>query len=45
VKAECATGTTVDYRTYPGLDHLALVAASSPLIPELISWTQDRFDG
>lgn len=45
VKSECSTGTTLDYRTYPGLDHLSLVAASSPLIPELISWTQDRFDG
>jgi alpha-beta hydrolase superfamily lysophospholipase len=45
VKTECGTGTTIDYRTYPGLDHLSLVAATSPLIPELISWTQDRFDG
>jgi hypothetical protein len=45
VQTECATGTTLDYRTYPGLDHLSLVATSSPLIPELISWTQDRFDG
>lgn len=45
VKTECATGTTLDYRTFPGLDHLSLVAASSSLIPELISWTQDRFDG
>lgn len=45
VKAECATGTTLAYRTYPGLDHLSLVAASSPLIPELIFWIQDRFDG
>ena len=45
VKTECATGTTLDYRTCPGLDHLSLVAATSPLISELISWTQDRFDG
>jgi alpha-beta hydrolase superfamily lysophospholipase len=22
VKTECTTGTTLDYRTYPGLDHL-----------------------
>jgi alpha-beta hydrolase superfamily lysophospholipase len=44
VKTECGEGTTLDSRTYPGLDHLGLVAASSPLIPELISWTQDRFD-
>lgn len=45
VKTECATGTRLDYRIYPGLDHLSLVAATSPLIPQLISWTQDRFDG
>lgn len=29
----------------PGLDHLSLVAANSPVIPELISWTQGRFGG
>jgi hypothetical protein len=45
VKTECGTGTTIDYRAYPGLDRLSFVAATSPLIPELISWTQDRFDG
>jgi len=45
VKTECATGTTIDYRTYPGLDHLSLVADASPLVTQLISWTQNRFDG
>ncbi|WP_242497765.1 lipase family protein [Microbacterium protaetiae] len=41
----CAAGRAVDYRSYPGLDHLALVAADSPLVPELMQWTRDRFDG
>jgi len=31
--------------TYEGVDHVGLVEASSPLIPELLAWTQDRFDG
>jgi alpha-beta hydrolase superfamily lysophospholipase/uncharacterized membrane protein HdeD (DUF308 family) len=44
VRAACATGTTLDYRTYPGLDHLSLVADTSPLIPALIAWTQDRLN-
>ncbi|HMR47699.1 MAG TPA: lipase family protein [Arachnia sp.] len=38
-----ANGEQIDYRTYPGLDHVPLVEAGSPLIPELLAWTQDRF--
>lgn len=41
----CAAGVDVDYRTYPGRDHLSLVAADSPLTPELLAWTADRFSG
>lgn len=41
----CEAGRVVDYRTYEDLDHLALVAPDSPLVPELISWTRERFDG
>ena len=45
VEQLCSTGSTVDYRTYAGLDHVGLVADGSPALDDLISWTQDRFDG
>jgi acetyl esterase/lipase len=45
VSARCAAGYAVDYRKYEGRDHVALVQPDSPLIPELLSWTHDRFDG
>ena len=45
VAARCADGFPVDYRTYAGLDHVPLVEADSPLIPELIEWTHQRLDG
>lgn len=45
VERVCADGAAVDYRTYYGLDHIPLVEASSPLIPDLIRWTADRFGG
>lgn len=41
----CEAGQQVDYRTYAGLGHVDLVAAESVLVPELVSWTQDRLDG
>jgi len=39
----CEAGEKLEYRTYPGLDHVALVEPNSPLIPYLLSWTQSRF--
>jgi uncharacterized membrane protein HdeD (DUF308 family) len=45
VAARCRAGEPLYYRTYPGLNHVPLVAADSPLIPELVAWTQDRFAG
>lgn len=41
----CEAGDPIDYRTYPGLDHLSLVAGSSPIIPQLVEWTLARWDG
>lgn len=38
-------GEQVDYRIYAGLNHVPLVEADSPLIPELFAWTDDRFAG
>ncbi|MBD7920266.1 DUF308 domain-containing protein [Cellulomonas sp. Sa3CUA2] len=45
VAARCAAGHAVDHRSYPGLDHVALVEPDSPLIPALLAWTADRFGG
>ncbi|WP_067856439.1 lipase family protein [Nocardia shimofusensis] len=39
----CAAGWNIDYRIYHGRDHLGVVAADSPLVPELITWTRARF--
>jgi uncharacterized membrane protein HdeD (DUF308 family) len=45
VSGLCAAGAQVDYRTYAGLGHVDLVEPTSALVPELMSWTQDRLDG
>lgn len=39
----CADGQQLEYRTYPDRDHVGLVTADSPLIPDLLGWTQARF--
>lgn len=41
----CAAGRQVDYRVYDGLDHVPLMEADSPLIPELLEWTRARIAG
>lgn len=41
----CAEGQQVDFRTFEGRDHVPLVEPDSPLIPELLQWTRDRFAG
>ncbi len=38
----CAAQQQVDYRTYTGRDHVALVEAGSPLVPDLLDWTRAR---
>jgi alpha-beta hydrolase superfamily lysophospholipase len=45
VAARCAAGQPIDYRVYASLDHLSLVASNSPLGPDLVAWTSDRFAG
>lgn len=46
VKGLCAKGQALEYRTYKGYDHVGVVLApNSPLIPDLISWTEDRLAG
>jgi pimeloyl-ACP methyl ester carboxylesterase len=44
VAARCQAGYHVDYRTYPGLGHVPLVEANSPLIPDLIQRTHERLN-
>jgi pimeloyl-ACP methyl ester carboxylesterase len=41
----CAAGQQLEYRSYPQQDHLAVVAAGSPSVGDLVRWTQDRLDG
>ncbi|HKT01212.1 MAG TPA: lipase family protein, partial [Rugosimonospora sp.] len=45
VRDRCGAGARVDYRTYSGRDHVGLIAPGSPLIPDLLQWSQDRLDG
>lgn len=45
VSERCSAGNPLDYRTYPGLSHTTLVAADSPLTPQLVQWTLDRWSG
>lgn len=46
VRRRCASGGgPLEYRTYPGRDHLSVVAVDSPLNADLVEWTQDRIDG
>lgn len=45
VADRCAEGQEVDYRTYPGRDHLQLVEADSPAMTEVVEWTRARLEG
>jgi pimeloyl-ACP methyl ester carboxylesterase len=45
VNARCQAGGSVDYRTYAGFEHVDVVQAGSPLVPELLAWTQERLNG
>ncbi|MFD4353155.1 lipase family protein [Nocardia sp. NPDC058518] len=45
IDARCTAGEPIDYRTFPGLSHMSLVAADSPLTPQLVQWTLDRRSG
>ncbi len=42
VKGLCAEGETVQYRTYPGVDHLGAGPAATP---DVTAWIADRFAG
>lgn len=39
----CGAGESVDYRVYPGRNHLDIVESGSALVPDLLAWTGTRF--
>ncbi|UNK71157.1 lipase family protein [Microbacterium sp. H1-D42] len=41
----CAEGAPIDFRSYPGRDHLSLVQVGSDAIDDAFAWTDDRFAG
>ena len=42
----CRAGQRLEYRTYAGFDHVGVVLSpDSPLIPDLVDWTQARLRG
>ncbi len=45
VRQQCAAGQQLEFRTYPGRDHVGVVAPDSPAIPDLFAWTEDRLAG
>jgi pimeloyl-ACP methyl ester carboxylesterase len=45
VRRRCEDGQNVDFQTYPGRDHLSVVAPDSPFIAKLVAWTRQRFAG
>ena len=45
VDDRCDAGIAIDYRTFEGLSHVSLVAADSPLTPQIVQWTLDRWNG
>lgn len=45
VAQRCAAGQELTYKKYPGKDHMGLVTGDSPLLEDLLTWTQDRIAG
>jgi hypothetical protein len=44
-RGRCDAGQVLEYLSVVGKDHVTLVDAASPLIPQLFQWTEDRFAG
>ncbi|AIY01556.1 hypothetical protein ART_1957 [Arthrobacter sp. PAMC 25486] len=45
VAARCEAGQELNYKKYAGKDHMSVVSPGSPLLADLLDWTQDRIDG
>jgi pimeloyl-ACP methyl ester carboxylesterase len=41
----CLAGQRIEYRTYPRRDHLSVIEEGSPLVPDLVSWSEARLHG
>lgn len=41
-RSRCLTGQSLRYIEYPGIDHMGLVAANSPLNADLLAWSSAR---
>ncbi len=41
----CGNGQVVEYTGYTGYDHLTVVDDDSPLVPDVLAWTEARFAG
>jgi acetyl esterase/lipase len=45
VASLCASGQPLEYRTYPGKNHMGVLGEESALPEDLAQWTKDRLDG
>lgn len=45
VEELCERGQVIEYHVYGGRDHVGVVENDSPLIPNLLAWTEARFAG
>jgi alpha-beta hydrolase superfamily lysophospholipase len=45
VRSRCSAGQPMSLKMYPDLDHISLVSRESPLGPDVIRWTRERFSG
>lgn len=45
VRGRCDAGQELLYKKYEGKDHMGVVLPGSPLLGDLLAWTQDRVDG
>lgn len=45
VRQRCAAHQDLEYRTYPGRDHLSILSPGSPFVRDLLAWTEARLEG
>jgi acetyl esterase/lipase len=45
VQQRCTAGQSLEYHVYQDQDHSSIVGQGSPLGPDLVRWTEDRFAG
>jgi len=45
IARRCREGQSLEYRRYAGRNHISMIASDSPLVGDLLAWTEDRFSG